>query len=178
MKIQVTDVKDKPLHRTTEEAVEEFPSLVETQAAGECHFLAPIRLELTIAREFDHLRVQGGVETLVRLNCSRCLAEYETHVSSTFTIFYTRTSGETLDEEIELSEEDLVAASYDGDEIDFTPVVAEQVIMALPLKPLCKEQCLGLCGSCGADLNVAPCACERSVASLKFSALQNLKIEK
>lgn len=158
--------------------MEEFASLMEMKAAGECDFLAPVRLELTIAREFDHIRVQGQVGTLVRLSCSRCLAEYETAISSAFTIFYTPTSGEPLDEDIELTEEDLVAAGYDGDEIDLAPVVAEQVIMAIPLKPLCKEECLGLCGTCGADQNVAPCACERAAVNLKLSALQNLKIEK
>ncbi|HEY6839070.1 MAG TPA: DUF177 domain-containing protein [Geobacteraceae bacterium] len=178
MKIHVTDIKEKPLQRVTEEAVEEFPSLVEMKEAAECDFLAPVRLEVTITREYDHIRVQGQVGTAVRLSCSRCLADYETDISSAFTIFYTPTSGELLDEEIELTEEDLVSAGYEGDEIDLAPVVAEQIIMAIPLKPLCKEECLGLCSNCGADLNVAPCECERAAVNLKFSALQNLKIEK
>ena len=178
MKINVTDIKDKPLVVSAEEPVADYPTLAETQAAGECEFLSPVRLELTIAKEFDHLRVQGVVTTSVRLSCSRCLSEYETTVTSPFTIFYTKASGEPLDEEMELAEEDLVAASYEGEEIDFTPVVAEQVILGIPLKPLCKEECLGLCGSCGADLNVDTCGCDRTAVNLKFSALQNLKIEK
>lgn len=178
MKIRLTDIKDKPLIISAEEPVDGYPTLVETQAAGECEFLAPLQLELTVTREFDHIRVTGQVSTAVRLSCSRCLSEYEAAISSPFTVFYSQATEGPQDEEVELTEEDLVAASYTGDEIDFTPVVAEQIIMGIPLKPLCTEECQGLCGTCGADLNTSPCACERSAVSLKFSALRNLKIEK
>jgi uncharacterized protein len=82
------------------------------------------------------------------------------------------------DEEVELAEEELVSATYEGNEIDFTAEVAAQIIMAIPIKPLCRENCRGLCPTCGADLNIAECACDRNEAGFKFSALKNLKIEK
>ena len=80
------------------------------------------------------------------------------------------------DEEIELSEIDLVSVTYRGDEIDLIPEVDEQIVMELPLKPLCSEQCRGLCSNCGTDLNVADCGCHRGVSSLNFGALKDLKI--
>jgi DUF177 domain-containing protein len=178
VKVTVVEIKEKPLELSAEEAVAGFPALMAMEQAGECSFLTPIRSTLTVVRGFDHIRTEGRVATTVRLSCSRCLADYEAAIDSPFTIFYTKSSGIPLDEEVELEEEDLISVEYSGDEIDFAPLVAEQVIMGIPLKPLCREECQGLCSRCGADLNIAPCGCDRTAVNLKFSALQNLKIEK
>jgi uncharacterized protein len=118
------------------------------------------------------------VEADVTLICSRCLATFDDRLSSAFVVFYTRKKPEAaaLDEEVELSEVDLVSATFDGDEIDLAMEVEEQLITELPLKPLCSDQCRGLCSSCGADLNAGDCGCCREVPSLAFSALKKLKI--
>ena len=177
MKIRVDEIRDKVRELSALEEVVDYPGLVGLQESGECEFLAPLRLQLTVAREYDHIRAQGEVETRVRLTCSRCLTEYEMELVSPFTIFYIRSSGAAQDEEVELSEKDLVSVPFDGDEIDFTNEIAEQVLMEIPLKPLCREDCKGLCASCGADLNTAECGCGQAPTNLKFSALKNLKIE-
>jgi uncharacterized protein len=98
-------------------------------------------------------------------------------IDSPFTIFYMRAAGLTLDEDVELAEEDLISAAYEGYEIDFTAEIAEQILLAIPFKPLCKEDCRGLCPSCGAELNETECACSKNQVNLKFTALQNLKIK-
>ncbi|KAF0221683.1 MAG: hypothetical protein FD174_14 [Geobacteraceae bacterium] len=178
MKVSIADIKDKALVFSTDESVGDYPILAAMQNAGECGFLSPIRLQLTVVREYDHIRVNGRVEARVRLNCSRCLKEYETEVFSSFTIFYTPAAGMPQDEEVELAEEDLISATYGGDEIDFTSEIAEQVAMEIPFQPLCKEDCRGLCTRCGADLNGAECGCDRTVENVKLSALKNFKIKK
>jgi uncharacterized protein len=53
----------------------------------------------------------------------------------------------------------LALSYYEGEEIDLTPLVHEQIILALPTRPLCGEACRGLCPRCGANLNAAPCGC-------------------
>jgi len=106
------------------------------------------------------------------------MAETDNAVASNFTIFYRKSTGQPQDEEeVELAEEDLIAATYDGEEIDFSDEIAEQVLMAIPFKPLCSEDCRGLCSSCGADLNMSTCGCDRQDMSLKFSALKNFKVD-
>jgi uncharacterized protein len=117
------------------------------------------------------------VETTLRLACSRCLIEFQTVIDSPFTIFYIRAAGVPLDEDVELADEDLISATYDGDEIDFTQEIAEQILLAIPFKPLCSEDCRGLCPTCGAELNVAECACGQTHVNFKFTALKNLKIK-
>lgn len=178
MKVRVDDIRDTVLDLSAVEEVTDYPTLAVLQESGECVFLAPLRLHLTVAREYDHIRVQGSVETRTRLACSRCLAEYETDIVSPFTIFYLRSAGVAQDEEVELAEQDLISVTFDGDEIDFTGEIAEQVLMDIPFKPLCREECKGLCANCGADLNLAECGCSRDQANLKFSVLKNLKLEK
>jgi DUF177 domain-containing protein len=178
VKVRVDEIKNKARDLSAVEEVKDYPTLAALQESGECAFLEPLRLDMTVAREYDHIRAQGRVATRTRLVCSRCLTEYETDIVSPFTIFYLRSAGESRDEEVELSERDLVSAAYDGDEIDFTDEIAEQVLMEIPFKPLCSEECKGLCVSCGADLNTTDCGCSHNQESLKFSVLKNLKVEK
>jgi uncharacterized protein len=177
LKIRVADLKDKALHLEAEEPISDYPDLTAMAESGECEFLTPLRLDFTVAREFDHIRAAGKVETTVRIPCARCLTEFDREIASSFTVFYTK-SAEPLDEEVELAEEDLISKSYEGEEIDFAPEVAEQVIMEIPFKPLCREDCKGLCSSCGANLNDTVCSCDRVEGSFKFNALKGLKIDK
>lgn len=178
MKIKVEGLSDTPLLLTAREPVSEFPALAKLDENGECRFLGPLHLDFTIAREFDHIRAHGHVETKVRFTCSRCLAEYDAGLSTEFTIFYSKTSRVPVEEEVALSEEDLVSVSYEGDTIDFTNEVEGQVLMEIPLKPLCSEGCKGLCSTCGMDLNTGECGCARSGSSFTFSALKDFTVKK
>ena len=178
MKIRVDDIKDKEIRLAAEESLNNYPALLELSSARECEFLSPINVELVVLREYDHIRVNGRVETTVRLSCSRCLAEFDANVKSLFTLFYNKTSGLPLEEEQELTETDLDSASYEGDYIDFTAEISEQVLMEIPFKPLCKEDCSGLCSNCGADLNTVDCGCSHTETNLKFAALKNFKVIK
>lgn len=177
MKIRVADITEKVKSLEAIEEVNLYPSLLQAQAAGECLFLSPIKVSLSVVREFDHIRVHGTVGTTVRLTCSRCLSQFTPELSSTFTIFYTKSTVAQPEDEVELGEQDLVSATYSGDEIDFSAEIAEQVLLELPYKPLCFEECKGLCTSCGADLNSSDCSCSSNAVSMKFSSLGGLKVK-
>ncbi len=176
MKIRIDELKDKTVTLSAEEPLDGYPNLMAMQEAGECLFLAPLKVCLKIAKEFDHIRVGGSVETSLNLKCARCLTEYRMDIESPFNIFYMRAEGIAQDEDVELAEEDLISTTYEGDEIDFTAEISEQVILAIPFKPLCREDCRGLCSVCGTDLNETECTCSRDNMNFKFSALKNLKI--
>jgi len=178
LKIRVDDVKKKPVDLSEEEPAQHYLSLTEVEESGECTFTEPVRTRLSAAWEYGHVRVTGTVGTSLRLTCSRCLTEYELPVSSNFTIFYTEAKGEESEEELELSNEDLISATYSGDEIDLEPEIVEQVMLEVPYKPLCSEECRGLCTECGADLNAGECGCDRGGINLKMAALKKIKIEK
>lgn len=177
LKIRVADIAEKPILLDSVEAIAFFPTLVQAQSAGECQFLAPVTVSLAVAREFDHIRVNGTVGTKVGLVCSRCLCEFLSELSSTFTIFYTKAATAQPEDEVELGEQDLISATYSGDEIDFSAEIAEQILLGIPYKPLCSEECKGLCASCGADLNNSDCSCSGNAASMVFSSLKGLKVK-
>ncbi len=179
LKIRIDEIREQGLTLSAQEQIADYPALLAVEKAGECQFLAPLEISLTVIREFDHIRASGEVGTAVRLACSRCLAVYDAAISSAFTIFYTKASAALQqDEEVELAEQDLVSATYAGDEIDFAPEIAEQVALEIPFKPLCKEDCKGLCAVCGVDLNAVACGCDKQEVSLKFNALQGFKVDR
>jgi len=178
VKLQVGAIKEKATSLVSEEPVKVYPALLAAQEAGECRFVAPITAKLSVEREYDHIRAHGEVSATVGLTCSRCLADFTQELHTSFTIFYEPASVGPQDEEVELSEEDLVSIPYEGDEIDFTPEIVAQIITEIPYKPLCREECKGLCASCGVDLNVSQCTCDKGALSLKFSALKDFKVDK
>lgn len=179
MKIAVDHILDKPLLLNFEEHVETFQMLAEMQRDEFCRFTGPVRGELSIIREFDHLRLNGKVTAPASFSCSRCLADFDSLIESSFTIFFRKDAGAHIDkDEIELGETDLISSSYNGDEIDLTHEIEEQVAMEIPLKPLCSNSCKGLCHVCGIDLNRSQCSCGSENISLKFSALKDFKISR
>jgi len=178
LKIRVDDAKKRQIDLSEEEPAVHYPSLAQMEKDGDCSFTAPVRAQVSAVWEYDHVRATGTVESAVRLSCSRCLADYDLPISSEFTIFYTESKGEDLDEEVELSDVELISASYTGDEINLDFEIAEQVMLEVPYKPLCSETCRGLCPECGADLNLGECGCNRGEIKLKMAALKKIKIEK
>jgi len=179
VKIRIDDIKDKVIDLSASEDAADFPALAALQEAGDCIFSGPLDIQLSVAREYDHIRARGRVTTKVRLSCSRCLADYDESIDSPFTVFYMPAKAGTMqDEEVELSEEDLVSVTFEGDEIDFAREVSEQVLTEIPFKPLCSYDCKGLCPTCGSDLNQGDCGCRDESFSLKFGALKGLKVDK
>ena len=177
MKIRVADITEKEKLLSGDEELSCFPTLMQVQSDGECKFLSPVSFSLSVVREYDHIRVHGNVETDVKLTCSRCLGEFSGPLTSAFTIFYTRSDDAQPEDEVELGEEDLVSVTYNGDEIDFTGEIAEQILLGLPYKPLCSDDCKGLCFTCGADLNSAACRCSETDTSMVFSPLKGFKVK-
>lgn len=180
VKISIDQIKDKPLKLQGHEPVESFPLLVDLQEENACSFASPVHYDLTVAREFDHLRVSGRIGVTAELTCSRCLARFQTPLSSALTIIFRRGTPDevSLEEETELSEQDLISAVYCGDEIDLGHEIAEQIAIEVPFRPLCDEGCKGLCPECGIDLNRSSCSCSDRQFNFKFSALKDFKVSR
>jgi uncharacterized protein len=178
VKIVVDHIKDAPLALHIDVPVETFPLLTAMQNDKNCIITGNIQGDLTVTREFDNIRVSGRVTAPLALSCSRCLADYTSFVDTSFTIFFRKETAVTpsAEDELELGEMDLLSSSYSGDEIDLTHEIEEQVAMEIPLKPLCDDDCKGLCHECGIDLNTSGCSCSKKPASFTFSALKDFKV--
>jgi len=180
VKIRVDHIKNKPFELLLEEPADVFPALVQMQVDGECAFTGPVKAAISVEREFDHLKAVGSVHVPLTLTCSRCLVTYASTIDSDFKIIFRKdtTRASEVEDETELCDDDLVASTYCGDEIDLAHEIEEQVVMEIPLKPLCGEGCKGLCPTCGADLNTDSCSCSREPVNIKFSALKDFKVSK
>ena len=180
MKIKVDHIKHTPYELHVEKPVDFFPVLTRMQADGECVFTGPVTADITVEREFDHLKTVGRVHVPLALTCGRCLATYPSAIDSSFSIIFRKETARhnEVEDETELCDDDLIASTYSGDEIDLAHEIEEQVAMEIPLKPLCDEGCKGLCPACGADLNTDSCTCSREPVNLKFSALKDFKVSR
>ena len=67
---------------------------------------------------------------------------------------------------------------FDGRQIDLGAIAREQILLAMPMDVVCKEDCRGLCSVCGQDLNAKECGCQRKVTDPRWAALQDIKLKK
>ena len=180
MFINIEDIKGEPLVVEFEEAAGEFPELLELTASGECKFQGPIKTHLSMVRIESMVEVEGRVEVDALLACSRCLDEFAAKISGSFSLTFARELPEvdTDEDEIEISAEEMGLILYSDDRIDLREAVQQEVVMALPLRPLCDSRCKGLCPQCGANLNKEHCDCRKNDFSIKFSALKDFKVDK
>lgn len=157
-----------------------FAILNDLKKSGECRFSAPIDIQLTVLPVRDFYKVQGHVATTVGLVCSRCLADIDQPLNHNFKLNYSREIPEQLHGDdpggVELTAEQIGVIFFQGDEIDFRDAVQEQLMLAVPYKPLCKENCKGLCAQCGFDLNNGVCQCDTQRVNGPFEVLKDLKL--
>lgn len=130
-----------------------------------------------VRRLGENVFLEGRVITKLFLDCSRCLELVTLPVDSVFR--YTLTPvPEDYAEEVELSGEDLEHAYYDGETIDLDPLVYEQVIIQIPMKVLCRGDCLGLCPVCGSNRNMESCPCQDDQVDERLAILKNFRTKK
>jgi uncharacterized protein len=108
------------------------------------------------------LHVRGRLDAAVEIECARCLERYSVELGQELDLFYLPRAPEQpeeQEEDVELSDRDVVVGYYENDRLDLGEVVREQILLGLPLKPLCRADCQGLCPRCGKNRNVSPCGC-------------------
>jgi len=135
------------------------------------------RLEARLERGDDEsVHVRGTLSARLGLQCGRCLGAFALPVEQDLDLFYLRRQRDDAGEEdeVELSDRDMVVAYYQGDELDLGEIVREQFFLALPLKRLCREECRGLCPTCGSNRNDARCECPPEPAASPFGSLRRL----
>jgi uncharacterized protein len=137
----------------------------------------PIFVNLRLSKSEGSVRVEGRIETGGRPACSRCLEEFDLSVSAPVDVTLFRGSSGSLSKELELTAEDLDQDYFNGDEIDLSDTIYGGILLAYPMKPLCRVDCRGLCQSCGNNLNKEACSCEKQEGDPRFSALKGFRIK-
>jgi uncharacterized protein len=140
-------------------------------------FERPLHAELEIHKQPDHIRVRGLIRAEFRLVCHRCLESYPWRLEQPVDLFLLqqKESEDQTEEDQDKDLDDLDYEFFDGEEIDIDLLVVEQIVLALPFKALCSEECNGICPHCGANLNLEPCRCAGRQADSPFARLQAIK---
>ncbi len=130
----------------------------------------------SVQRGGHQVRLQGTITARAEVDCDRCLKAIAAPIETSFDVTYIPASAyEEADAGRELQEEDMGLSVYEGEEIDVDELVREQLLLALPARALCTEECKGLCPVCGADKNLSACQCARGETDPRWAALKDLK---
>jgi len=136
--------------------------------------VAPVGLAFEIHKDKDKFRLVGTVATELELACSRCLDPFRLPVAAPFDLRYLPASDVSSDPEREVDDEDLETSYYENGAIDLNELLREQFYLALPMKPLCRDDCRGLCAQCGTNLNTGACDCAPVWEDPRLAPLKNL----
>lgn len=138
----------------------------------------PLTVKVDIYKAGEKYVLKGHMKGFIQLMCDRCLVAYSRDIDHDFKVILAPLPPDSEKAEVELHEEDMEIGFIKGEEIDLGAIIQEQLYLSLPIKSLCREDCLGLCSLCGANLNHGDCGCRMEHGHTGFSKLRSLKIER
>ena len=132
------------------------------------------RIEGQVVAAADGHLLRGRLSTVARLPCARCLESYELAIQTPVLRIYViepEPAENGIGEERRLQTDEVPLARYDGRRIDLRSLATEQVYLELPLKPICRDECAGLCAECGGNRNRTTCGCRRDTVDPRLAGL-------
>src|ERR1700730_3924623 len=150
------------------------PGSINYQTA-EIKQIGPLEVSATAELLEGQIRVAGEIETKVELLCARCLEPVVDEVHRSFDLFYSPLPKGEKPEEARLKEDDAEIGFFSGEGVFLADVLREQVLLALPMKVICRSDCRGLCPNCGENLNHEECRCETHSTDPRLAPLARLK---
>ena len=121
------------------------------------------------------IRLDGSLKTRVEMTCARCLEPVVQDVAHKFDLLYRPQGTDSGREELSVTTAEAEVSYYQGEGLQLEDVLQEQLLLALPLKAICRDDCKGLCPHCGKNLNAEPCACAEPVEDPRWSALKDIR---
>jgi uncharacterized protein len=162
--------------RGTADRVErrEAPATV-SRPGDEFRIVAPVEFAADVRKDQEKVRLVGRMQAVLELDCSRCLDSYQIPVDAPIDLMFLPGSANTGVAEREIEDEDIGVSYYHDDVIDLAEVMREQCHLALPMKPLCRDDCRGLCPVCGVNRNRETCDCQATWVDPRLEPLRALK---
>jgi len=121
------------------------------------------------------IRIQGRLSTSLKVACARCLEAVLFAVDRPFELLYRPQGTDAGREELSVTDTEAEVGYYQGDGLQLEDVLREQVLLAVPLKLLCREDCKGLCPHCGKSLNQEQCSCSEPLEDPRWAALKEIR---
>jgi uncharacterized protein len=136
--------------------------------------ITDLGVEVEVNKSDEDFYCRGTVECLATIECVRCLDPYNTQLSQEIDFFAVAETSERVTrpddaEDYVVFQGQVMAANIDD-------IVRQAIILALPVAPLCKEDCAGLCVVCGVNLNHTTCTCEKEATDPRWEGLKRIEI--
>lgn len=189
MVVQVEQIREGGLSVTESLAQPFLADVLADAVQDDFRARAPATLQASLLRTAGGVLVEGSVDLPVSAPCKRCATEVALTVPVRFTLNLvpaeTKRERATEEERTEEPDSDTSGSfeldqadldTYQGKTIDLDPILREQVLLALPMHAVCREDCRGLCGMCGQNLNEAACGCETRRVDPRLAALKDIKL--
>jgi uncharacterized protein len=124
----------------------------------------PLKIGLSLDRRGDEIWIRGTVHAIALQQCSRCLVDFSQILELDFEVFCAKLPPARTMSPKALDEEDGGVHFHDGHVLSIDSEIREAVLLGLPMRPLCRDACAGLCPRCGEDRNLGPCRCVGAAA--------------
>lgn len=131
-------------------------------------------IDLVIRRDETTFHLVGRIEGILDLSCSRCLEHFSWPVGLDIDMLFLPESENSDEGDVRIEESDVNTAFYRDEQIDLGQLIREQFQLSLPMKPLCRDACPGLCTFCGANRRTTPCDCTDPWEDPRLAGLKNL----
>lgn len=164
MRLIVSDISEDGLHKEADLQI----------TAGEDAQTEDAHVSIDVHKYGKRVLIKGTAEMPYLFACSRCLKEFHLPLRADFEEEYLPVT-EVSGAEDESAAKELEPGFYRGDEININELVREQMLLAVPMKPLCKPDCLGICPRCGRDLNDGICGCKEEDIDSRLIPLKKIK---
>lgn len=179
MRLELKDIKGGAFEQEYSCSLMEFPDLIEIAEDGGPKFSEPLMFRLRFQRTGSFVEVDGCLDAAVTLQCGRCLQTFVQPLSESFALtFAPQLKGNETAEEVELEAEELGLLAYEGEVLELQEPLQEQLLLTVPISPVCNPSCRGLCPVCGINMNVETCNCDRKPFNDKFSILNQIDFKK
>lgn len=121
------------------------------------------------------IRIAGRLKTRVETACARCLEPVQQDIVRDFDLLYRPQGADAGTHETPVTTAEAEVSYYQGEGLLLEDVLREQILLGAPLRAICREDCKGLCPSCGKNLNSEQCGCSQGLEDDRWSALKDLR---
>ncbi len=143
--------------------------------ADNATIVSPVISSLEAVRSGDEIDLKGTFDAELKVDCVRCLERVPYTLPVEFDVRYVPPEQFAAEGEHEVAGTELAVDVIEGERLDLTEFVREQILLNLPEQTFCQEDCKGLCQKCGANLNLIDCNCKEAETDPRWAALADLK---
>ena len=134
---------------------------------------SPVKAELEVNKTVNEVMVTGSLYVELEMECSRCLKGLRQAQDIPISVVY-HPAEEIGSEKHGLHDDEMDMGFYTGEELDLLELIQEQILLSVQMKPLCNEDCKGICPRCGIDLNIGTCTCVQKEIDPRLEVLKKL----